>query len=148
MKAMSQNSLNNLIPVNRLPKSEALILQKRGGRAKTPLRNEAAKWREFRKRAERQGLTEKDVDMIIEKVNNRDVQAFEMLTKAELFYKDIHPAQRVALLNAELGIAKFIHGEKVKVENTNINLNMNRDLTDEETQNILEFLGKHKGGQK
>jgi hypothetical protein len=57
---------------------------------------------------------------------------------------DLDIGQRLSLNNAMLGVAKFVHGEKSKVEVSSVNLNI--DVTREEVEAHIKKIFGDKGG--
>lgn len=109
-------SKEDLIPLNRRNKQDARMIQRMGGATKSPQKKNAAKWREIKKKMLADGATDKDIQWMLERMENRDAMAVDIIRYIEEIRKDVHPAQRVALANTMIAAGKFQHGEKAKVD--------------------------------
>jgi hypothetical protein len=117
----------NLIPLStRNPEVHRIISQK-GGQAKTLVKKDANKWRQVKTRLTKKGMTEEDQAWMLEKLTNRDAAAIDIYQYIDDIQNDIHPAQRVALANTLIAAGKFTHGEKIKTEAVNININSSQE---------------------
>jgi hypothetical protein len=117
----------DLIPFNAMPKGEHLLMSKRGGQAKTQVKQNEAKWRSIKARMKKKAVNSEEAAWMIERLENRDAIAVDILLYIEEVKQTIHPGQRVALINAMEKVATFQHGAKVKTENLNINVNTTVD---------------------
>lgn len=113
----------NMIPFNKRPKKEHLLISSMGGRSKSIAKSEAQKLRMIKERIAKQIANPADAEWLLQKMNDRPSMAAELLLYVEQLKQDgVHPSQRIALGNMELNAAKFLHGEKIKTENVNINI--------------------------
>lgn len=112
----------NLIPVTK-GSIEARLLAQKGGLQRTQAKKDAQRWNALKARMKKKAITDEDAKWMIQKLENRDMAAADILMYLEEIKRDIHPGQRVALANAMANIATFQHGAKVKTENVNINVN-------------------------
>jgi hypothetical protein len=108
-------------------KEEALELQRKGGSTKSLLRNESLKWVQIKKRMERDALSPDDMEWMIHTFENRDAFGFETLQDFNKLYDKLPVEKQSNLIRVKLDIGKFIHGEKIKTENLNVNVNMEFD---------------------
>jgi hypothetical protein len=118
---------HNLIPLTTRPKGEHRLIAQKGGQTKSPLRGQAQKWRFIKERMRKEGASEDDIKWMIERMENRDAMAVDIIKFVEEIKKTVHPSQRVALANTQIAAAKFQHGEKIKTENVNVNINTDFD---------------------
>jgi hypothetical protein len=61
-----------------------------------------------------------------------------MLFLTKLKAEGVHPGQRVSLLNTEREILKTIHGEKIKVESVNVNVNVGVEEWERRLSQLLD----------
>jgi len=136
----------HLKPLNTLPKEEARRIQSMGGRTISKSKSDGAKWRQIRERIKKEGLTDKDAAWLMERIENRDAMSSDILIHLEKIKNepDLDIGQRLSLNNAMLGVAKFVHGEKSKVEVSSVNLNI--DVTREEVEAHIKKIFGDKGG--
>jgi hypothetical protein len=113
----------NLKPFQDRPKGELKIISAKGGEARTQAKRDASKWRQVVARYKKKGMRDEDIKWMIEKIENRDLCAIDIMQYAEELKNDVHPAQRVALGNLLVSAGKFAHGEKIKTEALNVNVN-------------------------
>ena len=85
----------------------------KGGSAKTPRKKLALKIASMKKR----GCTNKEIDWVIQKMDDPDVSIFDMLVFIDEIRGKLKPAQQLQLLNAMATVHKLRHGEKIKTEN-------------------------------
>ena len=109
-------SQKDLIPVTMLSKAEALVLQKKGGATKSPLKKYAAKVREIKKRIKNGQIVDTDAEWLIERVENNKSMALDMLSWIEEIKSETDPSKRAGLLAIYNQIYKSIHGEKIKID--------------------------------
>lgn len=114
----------DLIPFTQRPEGERRLLNQRGGRARTQVKKDAAKFRELKKRMAKQGMKSEDAQWLLTRLENRDAMAGDILMYLEEIKETCHPSQKIALANTMKEVAKFTHGEKIKTENVNINVNV------------------------
>lgn len=115
----------NLIPYDKRPKGEHLLISRRGGQARTKAKSDAAKWKGFKERVKNGNIKVKDAEWIVECVENPTAMAADVLSFfREIKEEGVHPNQRIALLNAQKDIMKTVHGETIRSENTNVNYNI------------------------
>lgn len=132
-----------LIPLNTRPKGEHRLIAQKGGQSKGKTKSDGQKLRQVKLRIKNDPeLSEEDKNWILAKSEERPAFGVAILAEIQKLKKDIHPSQRVALLNTELGVGKFLHGEKIITESTNLNLNLSRDLSDDELFEFKEFLNR------
>ncbi len=133
-EAFIKAGIKNLKPFNKMSKDAHIAAARRGGRSKSIAKSEGAKLRCIKERLKKDFPNPEQVEWLLQKLNDRPSMAAELLVTLEKLKVDgVHPAQRVALLNTETSILKAIHGEKIKTENVNINVNS----TIEEWENRL-----------
>jgi len=129
----------DLIPFNTMSKDKHLALSKRGGKVRSLAKSEGAKLRCIKERIQKQIANSKDVDWLLQKLNDRPSMAAELLLTIEKMKQDgVHPAQKIALGNLEQGAAKFIHGDRIKTENVNININTGFEEWEKRISNLLD----------
>ena len=126
--------VRNLRPFNKMSKEEHLAKARKGGLVKSDRKKTAAKQRWIFKKMKDGGLKNDDVKWIMERVANREVMASDLLKKCDEVYQTCHPMQRAAVINTMNNIGKFIHGERIKSENVNINVKS----TAEEAINLIQ----------
>lgn len=117
-------SKEDLIPVNTRPREEQIAICKKGGSTKSPRKKIAAKLREMRKK----GLTNEASKKLYEMMTNEELSALDML----VFINSIKPVARNCYQKINLGKLmldwhKLRHGEKLKTENMNFNVNVTID---------------------
>jgi hypothetical protein len=71
----------------------------------------------------KKGATKEDVEWMVKRLEDRDAIAYDILQYIEIVKTDVHPSQRVALINTYKDLARFQHGDKIKTENVNVNIN-------------------------
>lgn len=134
----------NLKPFQDRPKGELILISKKGGQARTKAKSEAAKLRCIKEKLREGGeLTDSQQKWILEQLESRTASAANILIEINKLRNQIHPSQRVALLNSEISAHKFIHGEKVQ----QTNLNMNVNVTAEEIERRLFGDGDNDGAR-
>ena len=131
--------IQNLISLADRP--DARAIQSKGGSVRSPKKNEAQRLRFIKERLKRGKNTDKDVEWIMERVDNSSSFAYDMLATANALEndKEIEKPQQIQLLNIKNNIMKAIHGEKLRTENLNLNIDMKK-ISDEEKQNIIKEL--------
>jgi hypothetical protein len=112
------------IPFQDRPKGELSLISKKGGESTSIAKSDAQKWAHIKKRIADGRLRTTDPEWLIEKIENSKAMAADILTYMEEIKASVHPMQRIALLNAQKDMMKVIHGEMIKTENTNINVNV------------------------
>lgn len=117
------NAKDNLKPVWDRPKGEHLLLARKGGQVRSQVKKDAAKFRELEKRMKAKGVTDADAKWLLDRLNSRELSVADTILYLEQIKNDVHPAQRIALANAFLQATKLLHGEKIKTENVNVNVN-------------------------
>lgn len=116
-------------PFNNRPKGEMKLIAQKGGQVTGINKSEGQRWRHIKERFKRATTTTKDADWLLAKLEDRSSMAAEvMMTLDQLKRDGVHPSQRVALLNTETAILKTVHGEKIHIDSTNVNINI--DMTD------------------
>lgn len=133
----------HLKPLNKIPKEEARRIQSMGGRTVTQAKSDGQKWRQIRERIKKEGLKDADAKWLMERIENRDAMSSDILIHLEKLKNepDLDVAQRLSLNNAMVSVARFVHGEKSKVEVSSVNLNI--DVTREEVEEHLKkILGR------
>lgn len=107
----------NLIPLNLRTKKRQREITSMGGKVISEKKKRAAKLREIRKRIEKGLLNDGDEQYLLDRIEDPNVMDLDMLSFFDSIREDVHPNQRVALLNAYTQLKKSIHGEKIKTEN-------------------------------
>ena len=117
--------VENLIPLNQRDKKEALAIQRKGGCTTSQARKDAAKMRFIKERLKRGKNTDKDVEWIMERVDNSASFAYDMVSTAHELENDpeMGKSQKIRLLDIKNNIMRTIHGEKLRTENLNMNVN-------------------------
>ena len=110
-------------------------LSKKGGSSKSIKKSEAQKanWI-FDRLKEGTNLTDDQIHWAIERVKNSQAFAVDLITTIEEIKKDVHPMQRISLLNTANNIMKTVHGEKLRTENVNVNINT---TTEEQERRLM-----------
>ena len=126
----------NLIPLNRRTKKEQRIITSKGGKTVTDKQRRAAKLREIRKRVLSGKLKTDDEAWLLARVEDGTMMDLDMLSFLDNIRKDVHPSQRVALLNAYTNIKRSIHGDKIKTENVHHIINWGEMLKEVEIGEI------------
>ena len=134
-------SKEDLIPANKRSPEYAFEIRSRGGKSKSPLKSFKAKLRQIRVRVKKGQLKTEDEAWLLERATNSETMALDMLSFFDEIRKDVHPAQRVALLNTYAQIKKTIHGETHINKNLNVNIDLDVEL-EELDKHILEVVGK------
>jgi len=99
-------------------------MQRKGGQSKSPKKSEAAKKRFILERLKQGVHSDKDVAWIYERVVNSEAFAMDIMADIERVDKSqLQPGQILNLANTKNNVMKAIHGEKLKTENVNININ-------------------------
>lgn len=106
---------------------ERVALGRIGGKSRSVAKSEGAKLRHIKARMAKEGLTEEDSKWVFDCLNERKSYAAQLMIHAQKIKNDVHPSQRIALLNTEAKIGEFIHGTQVKTENLNLNVNTTAD---------------------
>ena len=123
----------NLIPLNTRPKGEHHLIAQKGGQRKGQTKSDGQKLRFFKQKLKNSvDLTDEQKKDLLERIEQRESFGASVVVEIEKLKNSIHPAQRVALLNTELAVGKFIHGEKII--NTNFNMNVNTNFEDWESR--------------
>jgi hypothetical protein len=133
----------DLKPFNKIPKGEHIQAARRGGKSKSVAKSEGAKWRHIKERIKKAALKEADGEWLMKQIEDRNAMSAEILLFINDIKKGVHPNQKVALANAQINAARFIHGEKSKVEVSSVNVNI--ETTVEE---VKEHLKKILGGNE
>ena len=120
----------DLRPFDKIPKVDHKMISRRGGKSRSIRKSESAKWRHLKLRIKNGKMKVSDPAWLIERIENSKAMAADILNYLDEVKEDVHKSQRVALSNTYKDMLKTVHGEKIKVESTNTNLNINTDLTD------------------
>ena len=113
----------NLRPVQNLGPIAHRIYAQKGGQVKSQAKTDEAHWRSIKARIKKKGLSQEDQDWLLARLENREAIALDILLYTDEIVKDLHPMQRIALANTLLAACKFVHGEKIKTESVNVNVN-------------------------
>jgi len=128
---MSEESIaagkKNLKPFQDRPKGELKLIAAKGGQVSSEAKTQAARWKMFKARMQKRGIDKETQEWLIARIENRDLCAIDILQYAEEIKNDIHPAQRVALANTLIAAGKFAHGEKIRTEALNVNINSSQE---------------------
>lgn len=124
--------VRNLIPANKRSKEEHLAITRKGGFAKSPLRSVSQKTRMIRERLMRdKNLSEKDYEWLVKCVQDPEVMATDIMhyiSKIEIDMEkspeDFTIESRQRLASLKNSTFKALHGEKLKVLSTNVNINV------------------------
>lgn len=137
---MHKRNTSGLRPLNKRP--DALEIQRKGGATKSPAKKEAAKKRFVMERLKQGIHTDKDVAWMYERVTNSESFAMDILATIDrIDTRKLTPASVIVLANTKNNIMKTIHGEKLKTENVNLNIEL-KQITTEEKEDIIGDLLK------
>ena len=121
----------DLIPLNQRTKEEARVIQSMGGSTKSPQKKYAAQIRAIRNRVKKGQLKTKDEEWLLERATDSNVSALallDLLDQARTNTED--PDMIIKLTNTYNAVHKTIHGERLRTENVNINVNLNHSIID------------------
>ena len=135
----------DLIPFNTMPKSQHIQMSKNGGRSKSVKKSEGAIFRHIKERLRNANVTDKDAAWLLERLENRSAMSADILLTLDAIKKSklqefANLDTQVKVGNYEVSAMKAIHGEKIQIESKSININLERTMTDEEIQEMKEFL--------
>ena len=114
----------NLIPLNRKTKAEQKAICSKGGKTVTEKQILAARVREIKKRIAKGQLRECDPVWLLERIENPKAMSMDILNYLDEIKNSLHPAQRVAFINAYNQVMKSVHGEKIHTTNVNVNVSI------------------------
>ena len=136
----------NLIPMNKRSKKEVRRIAAKGGRGNknNPKSKNAAKLRCIKQKLYDGRFKDADEKWLLQRVTDPEAMNLDILKFIDEIRKDVHPAQRVALANAYNNIQKTIHGEKIKSENLNINVNATVDEWEKRLAGKMKGLRRNK----
>jgi len=147
----------DLIPLNKRSKEEALKIQRKGGATKSPQKKRAAKEREIKKRMLAGTVTEADEAYILTLVEDPNVMAGELLHYLKKISQEIEERDfnssgddkpltylKVQLASLVNQVFKSIHGERVKIQSTNVNLNLDVNTSIEEAYKMRQAMKQEK----
>jgi len=121
-----EGTIENLVPFNAMPKSQHLILSKQGGRSVSKAKSDGAKWRFLKQRIAEGKVKADDAKWIVERIENDKAMAFEIITYLdEIKTRQMGPTQEILLAKTYNDVQKTVHGEKIKSENVNYNIDVN-----------------------
>lgn len=141
MTANNPNVRDNLIPFNKMPKSQHLQMSKNGGKSKSVFKSEMAKLRHIKERIAKQIANQEDVDWMLMKLHDRPSMAAQLLLTVEELRKQgiaFPPREKVAIAKIENDAAKFIHGEKIETKNVNINVNTSMEEFEKRLLGVID----------
>lgn len=95
---------------------------KKGG--PSPRRKYAMKLRHMKER----GVKDKDIDWFCKRLEDSDVSSFHLMQWIDEIKKDAKPLQQQRLIDLSLTLHKLQHGEKLKTENVNLNIDVETAL--------------------
>ena len=113
------------IPINTRSLEEQKRIQSKGGSVCSPRKKLAARLRELKKK----GLTDEAAKRISEIFEEPEMSALDIFLYLEQIKKDCNtPYQKIQLSEKFIQLHKAHHGEKIKQESQNLNVNLNVDL--------------------
>lgn len=124
---MGRPNTQNLIPLNLKTKERQREIQVLGGKANknNPKTILAARLRELKKK----GLTDDYADKLTQIFESSDASALDIFLYLEQIKKQCDkPMVMIQLADKYISLHKTIHGEKIKTENINTNINLNIDV--------------------
>lgn len=133
--------MENLVPFNQRPKGEHKLISSRGGKSRSMAKSEAAKLRHIRERVMAQIPNVKDAEWLLQKLEDRPSMAAELMLSLERMKQEgviTHPLHKTMLLKTENDIMKTIHGEKLKTENVNINVNTTMEEWEKRIKELVD----------
>ena len=132
----------HLIPMNMRTPEDVRRIAAMGGRAtkNNPRSSMGQKLAWIRRKIKAGVLKTEDEKWLAERLTNPDAFAIDLLAFFDKVKGDIDVTKNPTLLSAGTHLFKAIHGERHKIESLNINLNVERPLTDSEKEKLLEFL--------
>ena len=117
------------------------LIASKGGSTVSLQKSEAQKLHYIKQRMMKNGLTEKDIEWIDKMVKERPTMSYQIMATIEEMRK--RPATLLKdISDQEIKAGKFIHGDKL--ETTNINVNLERQITDDERNIIFDLLKKRR----
>ena len=129
------HDMSGLTDISKRPDHKELAAK--GG--KNSSSSEWWKKKAFIEKLKKGSLTDTDLEWALQRATNSQAFALDLLTDVDKMSGDVHPMQRISWINAKTQIMKMIHGEKMRTENVNININttteeMERRLMGEEVE--------------
>lgn len=126
----------DLIPLTERTPAEAYAIRSKGGKTKSPQKKYAALLREWKKKIEdpkRANEAAKRMDLIM---THPEAFIFDIATYLEEIKQEAkNPTQKILIARCLTDLHKAHHGEKVKMESRNVNLNI--DVSEETANKIL-----------
>jgi hypothetical protein len=102
------------------------LISQKGGQVRSVAKKEAMKLKSIKARIRREVASPEDAEWLLQKLEDRKSMAADLmlfLTKLKQEGIITSPVQKIMLLKTEADILKAVHGEKVKVESVNFNVN-------------------------
>jgi uncharacterized tellurite resistance protein B-like protein len=128
------------------PKDVLKAMASKGGQTVTPKKIEAAKLGALKRAAAAGYLPKEKVDWLVQRLESRELMAADIQNYIDEIRQNVHPSQRIALVNAMNQTAKLVHGEKVKVEGQHVHAHV--VLGEEERQALLARLSGDMNGPR
>ena len=101
-------------------KEELKKICSKGGSVRSPAKKYASKIREMKKRS----MTDEDVNWFLERIEDPGTNMFHLQQWLDQLRENLPINYQRTLLDTAINLHKANHGEKVKTENTNININI------------------------
>lgn len=115
----------NLVPNQIKTTERARELGRKGGLVKSQNKRIAARMRELRAK----GLKDETINRLVGILEDSDLSALDIaLYLEQIRASAVTPRNMIDLANARINLHRIHHGEKHKVESSNMNLNVNLDL--------------------
>lgn len=131
MKVNSRNPgiEKQLIPFSERTKEEMKIIATLGGMSTSPKKSQAAKLRGWKQRLQNNKLKSGELAWMYDQLKSDKAMALGMLEWAERIKKEVtDPRVMIQLGKLMNDIFKSLHGEKIKMQSVNINVNAGDSL--------------------
>ena len=128
-----------LIPFSERSKEEMKIIATKGGSSRSPKKSQAAKLRYWKQRLQNNKLKSGELAWMYDQLKSDKVMALGMLEWAERIKKEVKdPKVMIQLGKLVNDIFKSLHGEKIKMQSININVNAGDSLANEILSRVFD----------
>jgi len=128
-----------LIPFSERTKEEMKIIATMGGMSTSPKKSQAAKLRHWKVRLQNNKLKSGELVWMYEQLKSDKAMALGMLEWAERIKKEVSdPKVMIQLGKLVNDIFKSLHGEKIKMQSVNINVNAGDSLANEILDRVFD----------
>lgn len=117
---MVRPGIENLKNISK--RSDFIEISSKGGKNSSP--KEWWKKKHFIEKLKKGALKDDDIDWALTKATNSQAFALDLVTDLDSIDRnDLSTGQKIFLTSTKTSIMKAIHGEKLRTENINININ-------------------------